>query len=194
MEDQDLVSRSKAGDLDAFNMLVERYQQLAYNVALRMVGDRGTAEDVTQDAFVSAYRAIGTFRGGNFKAWLLRIVSNGCRDRFRAARRARTLSLDEMLLNSPGFSPADNSESPEDYALRRELGKALSEALASLPEEQRLVVTLADIQGLSYDEIAEVADCSLGTVKSRINRGRLRLRDMMLKHKELLPSEFRLSE
>jgi RNA polymerase sigma-70 factor (ECF subfamily) len=194
IEDQDLVLRSQGGDLDAFNLLVERYQRLAYNVALRMVGDGATAEDATQDAFVSAYRAIGGFRGGSFKSWLLRIVTNSCRDRFRAARRARTLSLDEMLLNSPTFSPVNDSESPEEYALRRELGRVLSEGLTRLPEEQRLVVTLSDIQGLSYEEIAEVACCSLGTVKSRLNRGRARLRDFMMQRKELLPTQYRLDK
>ncbi len=194
IEDQDLVLRSQEGDLDAFNLLVERYQRLAYNVALRMVGDGATAEDVTQDAFVSAYRAIGGFRGGSFKAWLLRIVTNSCRDRFRAARRARTLSLDEMLLNSPTFSPVNGSESPEEYALRRELGRVLSEGLTRLPEEQRLVVTLSDVQGLSYEEIAEVACCSLGTVKSRLNRGRARLRDFMMQRQELLPTQYRLDK
>ncbi len=194
MEDQELVSRSRDGDADAFNELVERYQRLVYNVCLRMLGDSGAAEDATQDTFLAAYRAIGRFRGGSFKAWLLRIATNSCHDRFRVAQRSRSVSLDALLLQSELPSLADGSESPEDYALRQELGRALSEGLTHLPEDQRLAVILFDIQGLSYEEVAEAAGCSLGTVKSRLSRGRMRLRDFMLKQRELLPSKYRLDK
>ncbi|MEE8372961.1 MAG: sigma-70 family RNA polymerase sigma factor [Dehalococcoidia bacterium] len=192
MEEQDLISRSKEGDVQAFNELVERYERLVYNVVLRMMGDSAAAEDVTQDTFVSAYKAIGKFRGGNFKSWLLRIATNNCRDRFRSAQRSRAMSLDALMLQSEPPSLADDSESPEDHALRRELGQALNEGLRSLPPDQRLIVVLCDIQELSYEEASEAAGCSLGTVKSRLNRGRTRLRDFMLTRRELLPAEFRL--
>jgi len=194
MEEQDLISSSREGDVQAFNDLVERYERLVYNVVLRMMGDSAAAEDVTQDTFVSAYKAIGKFRGGSFKAWLLRIATNNCRDRFRSAHRSRSISLDALMLQSESPSLADDSESPEDYALRRELGQALNEGLRSLPQDQRLIVVLCDIQELSYEEASEAAGCSLGTVKSRLNRGRTRLRDFMLARRELLPAEFRLNE
>jgi len=194
MEEDELISKSRAGDVEAFNELVELYQRLVYNVALRMVGDAGAAEDVTQDTFLSAYRAIGKFRGGSFKAWLLRIATNHCHDRFRAAQRSRVISLDALLLETEPLSLSDDAESPEDYALRRELGRALNEGMAHLPEEQRLVVILSDVQGLSYEEVAEAAGCSLGTVKSRLSRGRIRLREFLLKQRELLPIEFRLDK
>ena len=194
MEERDLISRSRAGDVGAFNELVERYQRLVYNVSLRMVGDTGIAEDVTQDTFLSAYKAIGKFRGGSFKAWLLRIATNCCHDRFRSAQRSRIISLDAMMLEREQPSLSDDSESPEDYALRQELGRSLSEGLARIPEDQRLMVILCDVQELSYEEAAEVAGCSLGTLKSRLSRGRLRLRDFMLERGELLPREYRLDK
>lgn len=191
MEEQEFISRSQAGDVDAFNQLVERYQRLVYNLALRMLGNAETAEDATQDTFVSAYRAIGRFRGGSFKAWILRIAANSCRDKMRIARRALVTSLDNLMEEAGDFITDDKTESPEDYAQRRELGRFINEGLTHLPEDQRLVVILSDIQGLSYEEISQATSSSLGTVKSRLNRGRARLRDFLLQRRELLPAEFR---
>jgi len=191
MEDRELISQSQAGDLDSFNQLVEKYQSQVYNLALRMLGNAEAAADATQDTFLAAYRAVGKFRGGNFRAWLLRIAANSCRDQLRAARRRPASSLD-LLLESESPPPlVAKTESPEDYALRRELGRAISDGLASLPAEQRLVVILSDIQGLSYEDIAQATRSSLGTVKSRLSRGRERLRDCLLQQRELLPPEFR---
>jgi RNA polymerase sigma-70 factor (ECF subfamily) len=194
MDEQELVSRSKSGDVEAFNLLVEQYQRLVYNLALRMLGNSEAAEDTSQDTFLSAYKAIGKFRGGSFKSWVLRIAVNSCHDKLRVARRYRVVSLDALMLEIGDLPQADNNESPEDYALRRELGRFLNEGLAHLPEDQRLAVILSDVQGLSYEEVAQVAGCSLGTVKSRLNRGRTRLRDFLLQREELLPSKFRLNK
>lgn len=195
MDEQELISRSKNGDVDAFNLLVEQYQRMAYNLALRMLGDAEAAADASQDAFLSAYRGIGKFRGGCFRSWILRITANSCHDKQRAARRSRTVSLDSMI-PGPDDIPSNpgDIESPEDYALRQELGKFINEGLTHLPTDQRLVVILCDIQGLSYEEAAQVAGCSLGTVKSRLNRGRTRLRDFLTQHEELLPFKFRLNK
>jgi RNA polymerase sigma-70 factor (ECF subfamily) len=193
MDEQELISRSKNGDVEAFNLLVEQYQRMAYNLALRMLGDAEAAADASQDAFLSAYRAIGKFRGGCFRSWILRITANSCHDKQRAGQRSRTVSLDNMMLGPDDITsnPGD-MESPEDYALRQELGKLINEGLVRLSTDQRLVVILCDIQGLSYEEAAQVAGCSLGTVKSRLNRGRARLRDFLTQHEELLPFNFRL--
>jgi len=191
MEEQEFISRSQEGDVEAFNQLVEHYQRLVYNLALRMLGNADMAEDAAQDTFFSAYKAVGKFRGGSFKAWILRIAANACHDRMRAARRARASSLDNLIEESGDFIADNDAESPEDYALRRELGRFLNEGLAYLTEDQRLVVILCDIQGLSYEEISEATNSSLGTVKSRLNRGRARLRDFLLQRRELLPAEFR---
>ena len=191
MEEQELISKSKAGDLDAFNILVERYQRPVYNLAFRMLGNAEIAEDATQDTFISAYKAISKFRGGSFKAWIMRIAANSCHDKIRVARRASVTSLDNLIEETGDFIADNKTESPEDYAIRGELGRFISECLCLLPEDQRLVIVLSDIQGLSYEEISETTGSSLGTVKSRLNRGRARLRDYLLQHRELLPDEFR---
>ena len=194
MEEQELISRSKNGDVECFNLLVEHYQRMVYNLALRMLGNAEAAEDATQDAFLSAYKAIGGFRGGSFKSWILHIAANSCRDKLRVARRYRVVSLDTLMLDPEALPQANNNESPEDYALRQELGRYLNEGLSYLSHEQRLVVILSDIQGLSYEEVAQVTRSSLGTVKSRLNRGRTRLKGFLLQRKELLPPEFRLNK
>jgi len=166
------------GDLDSFNQMVEMYQRQVYNLALRMLGNPEAAEDATQDAFFSAWRSISGFRGGKFRAWLLSITANICRDQLRKLKRHPSISL-EALLPEPENLPSD--ESVEDYVLRRELGEEIQKGLASLPQEQRLAIILSDIQGLSYEEIAQIMDCSMGTVKSRLSRGRVQLRDYLSK-------------
>jgi len=191
MEENGLIARSQAGDIEAFNQLVEQYQRLVYNLALRMLSNAELAEDVSQDTFLSAFKAMGKFRGGNFKSWILRIAANSCRDRMRAARRARIRSLDDLLEESGDFIADDSSESPEEYALRQELGRLLKKGVADLPGDQRLVIVLCDIMGLSYEEISQITGSSLGTVKSRLNRGRARLRIFLVQRKELLPPQFR---
>ena len=188
--DADLVSRSKGGDLGAFNMIVERYQARVFNLTARILGNRTSAEDVTQETFISAYKAIGAFRGGSLRAWLLRIASNASRDFLRTSRRRPAESLDQFLLN-PSFQVRSGDESPERYTLRRELGAEIQRAILSVPEDQRTAVVLVDVQGLSYDEAAEATGVSLGTIKSRLSRGRARVRDHLLQHGELLPEQFR---
>lgn len=192
MDESALLARAVAGSLDAFNRLVEQYQSLAYSVAYRTLGDREAAADVTQDAFLAAYRGLGGFRGGSFKAWLLRIVANGCIDQVRQRQRRPSTSLD-ALIESAGddVSLADRSPSPEGEALRGELVASVERALRGLPIDQRTVVVLCDLHGLTYEEIAEVTGASLGTVKSRLSRARSRLRDVLLAEPELLPGHFR---
>ena len=189
MDEHELIRQSKQGDLDGFNRLVERYQAVVYNLALWMLGNPPAAEDASQDAFLSAWRNIDSFRGGNFRAWLLSITANACRDQLRKLRHNPSISLEEMLVEPEGLP---SSESPEEYAERQEMSEQIQEGLASLPQEQRLAVVLSDIQGLSYEEIALVMSCSLGTVRSRLSRGRAHLRDYLIK-RELFPHKFRLN-
>ena len=180
MDETDLIGRSKEGDLDSFNSLVESYQGRVYNLSLCMLRNAQAAEDVTQDTFFSAWRSIGKFRGGSFKAWLMRIATNLCRDQFRLLKHYPTTSLDALPLDSQ--DPSSLAELPQDYTERLELAEELRDGLSSITPEQRLVVILCDVEGLSYEEIARVTGCSLGTVKSRLSRGRAQLRDYLRQH------------
>ncbi len=190
MDEAELIKRSQKGDLDSFNRLVEAYQGYIYNLTLRMLGRRDAADDATQEAFISAYRNMGKFRGGNFKIWLYRIASNVCHDQWRKAKKEASISLDELVLNSER-SLTNGRESPEEYALRRELGREIQKGLETLPQDQRMAVVLSDVQGLSYEETAQVLHCPVGTVRSRLSRGRANLRDFLLKKRELLPGNLR---
>ena len=179
------------GSVAAFNQLVLLYQQQVYNLAYRMLGDGESAADATQETFLSAFKEIKKFRGGSFKAWILRIASNTCYDHLRHRSRHPTQSLhaddDEI---DPVANLVDPAIGPEELALMRERLENVRRGLATLPAEQRLTVILSDVQGLSYEEIAEVVNASLGTVKSRLSRGRAHLRDYLLQHRELLPSRY----
>ena len=190
LSDSDLVGRSQEGDLQAFNEIVARYQSLVFNLSARILGDRSTAEDVSQEAFISAHRALGRFRGGSLRAWLLRIASNLSYDYIRAAKRRREQSLDASLL-SPGFAEPASKDSPEQRAVTAELGAEIQRGILSLPQDQRVALVMIDVQGLTYQEAAEAIGASLGTVKSRLSRARARVRDHMMEHRELLPVELR---
>ena len=191
-----MVSYALEGDLDAFNRLVMEYQDLAYNVAYRVVGERTAAEDAVQDAFISAFRKLKSFRGGSFKAWLLRIVTNACYDELRRQKRRPTVSLqpmgaDEDEIESPVWLE-DPGETPEETALREELSSAIQNCLDSLDDDFRIVVVLVDIQGMDYAEAAESTNAPLGTIKSRLARARMRFQDCLRGFGELLPAVFRL--
>ena len=190
IDDSTLVERSRDGDLEAFNQIVRRYQLRVYNLAARILGDRTAAEDVAQDTFVSAYKALARFRGGSLRAWLLRIASNQCYDRLRSAKRRPEQSLDEAL-ESPGFHVPSRDPSPEQQAISRELHDHVQRAILGLPFDQRNTIMLVDVQGLSYQEAAEAMDVSMGTVKSRLSRARAAVRDALMAHRELLPDKFR---
>lgn len=193
MDEAELIAKAREGDLPAFNQLVLRYQSLAYNVAYRIVGDADTAADATQDSFLKAYKALKNLRGASFKSWLLRIVTNTCYDYLRARERRPTSNLDDVMTSlEHTWRFVDPGERPDAYSERQELARFLQWAITQLPPEQRAVVVLSDIQGLSYDEIAEVMDISLGTVKSRLSRARSKLRSLLQEHQELLPARYRL--
>ncbi len=195
MDEQALISAARAGDVHAFNQLVVAYQSLAFNVASRLMRDQDAAADATQQAFLSAFHGLEQFRGGSFKAWILRIVTNACYDQLRLLQRRPTSSLDDMLID-PDHSAVlfDPGESPEAYVMRKDLDRVIQAALDTLPVDQRAALVMSDVQGLSYDEIAEITRVSLGTVKSRLSRGRARMRDYLQREPELLPRRYRLSD
>lgn len=193
MDEQSLVASARRGDISAFNQLVRAYQELAYNVAYRILGNEQRAMDATQDGFLRGYRAMHQFRGGSFKAWILRIVTNCCYDQLRARRRRPTTPIDDILEDQEHSTLlTDPGELPEARVERQELGQLIQAGLDALPDDQRVVVVLSDVQGMSYEEISQVTLVALGTVKSRLSRGRARLRGYLLSHKELLPDDFRL--
>ena len=196
-----LIARCQSGDVNAFNQLVLHYQQSTYNVVLRMLGDRDAAADVTQDTFIAAFRAIQSFRGGpSFRAWLLRIASNQARDHWRRTNRHPVDSLesamDEDEPHGPGILSSlvttEQAANPEEFLLNQELQELIQNGLQELPLDQRVAVILCDVQGLSYEEIATSTQTSMGTVRSRIARGRARLRNYLYKYRELLPRNYRL--
>lgn len=192
-EEQRLVAAAQRGDIESYNQLVRLYEIRVFNMCLRMLSDREQAADVAQDVFLNTWRKLGTYRGGVFRSWLLRITTNACYDALRANRRRPTVSLDAPMGGAADGEPlpiADEAEGPEDAAQRAELAAAIQRGLADLPPDQRAVVVLCDIQGLSYEEIAIVTDSAVGTVKSRISRGRARLREA-LRATELLPDRYR---
>jgi RNA polymerase sigma-70 factor (ECF subfamily) len=189
------VEAARQGDLEAFNRLVERYQRLAYNVALRTIGQPDEAADATQDAFLAAFRGIHAFRGESFRPWLLRIVVNACYDQLRRQRRQPAVSIEALTQQeeSTAPEPADTGRGPELVALDREMGTAIEQALDRLPPDQRLVAILCDVQELSYDEAAAVLEVPIGTIRSRLSRARARLRDELTATGELRRAAHRLS-
>jgi RNA polymerase sigma-70 factor (ECF subfamily) len=190
-KDSRLVSLSQEGDLAAFNALVETYQGQVYNLCWRMLGVRQAAEDATQEAFLSAYLGIRRFRGPSFRAWLLRIAANAATDELRRRRRRPQVSLEAPISSTEtALDLPDPSAGPEESALRLEQTRHIQAALLTLPPEQRLTVILSDVQELSYEEVGQAMGSSLGTVKSRLSRGRARLRRYLLEQGELsLPGQ-----
>ena len=193
MDEQALIASASKGELRAFNQLVLLYQGMAYNVAYRILGDPDAAADATQDAFLSAFKAMPKFRGGSFKSWILRIVTNACYDQLRVKKRRPASSLDDLSIEADHTQYLrDPAEQPDESVERRELNQMIQAAILTLPEEQRVVLVLSDVQGLSYQEIAQATGLSLGTVKSRLSRGRARLRNHLVQQGELLPPRYRL--
>lgn len=192
MDEQQLIERSRNGDLDAFNRLVETYQAQVYNLAYRMLGSQASAEDAAQECFISAYKNIRAYRGGSFKGWLFRIATNACYDQLRSKKRHAETSLEDRLEADQGWQPASVGETPEEAAITGELSREIAKAVTTLPEDQRLVLIMADVQGFTYEEVAEATSSSLGTVKSRLSRARAKVRDYFSTRPELLPAKFRL--
>ncbi len=176
-DERDLISRSQAGDVEAFNLLVERYQHRVYELCLRMLGNVD-ADDAAQEAFLSAFRGIRHYRGRSFVAWLLRIAKNECYDQLRARKRKpdRSLDTDACAADLAPVQLQDQGEAPDDRIVRAELAQELQRRLQELEADQQLVIILSDIQGYRYDEIVAATGWPLGTVKSRLSRGRAQLR------------------
>jgi RNA polymerase sigma-70 factor (ECF subfamily) len=196
MDEIALVREAQKGDLDSFNRLVLAYQDMAFNLAYRMLSDDAAAEDATQTAFLSAYRSLDSYRGGSFRAWVLRMVTNACYDELRRRQRRPTTPLepvdgeDDEEIESPAWL-ADDDPSPEQALEQSELDRAVQHCLDDLPGDFRAVVAMIDVEGLDYQEVSQALGKPLGTIKSRVARARLKLRDCLQQFWELLPAQFR---
>jgi len=193
-----LIQAARGGDVESFNRLVLAYQDMVYGHAYRMIGEEEAADDAAQTAFISAYRHIQSFRGGSFKAWLLRIVTNACYDELRRRKRKPTVPLEPLDDAGEEVESAhwmvDPADQPEDQVQRLELQKAIQHCLDNLPLEFRSTVLMVDVQGMDYFEASQAIGKPIGTIKSRLARARLRLRDCLNSFAELLPSGFRLDK
>lgn len=192
----DHINRARQGDLDAFNQLVLAYQDRVYTVTFRILGDASGAADAAQDTFITAYRRLDTYRGGSFKSWLLRIATNTCYDALRYQQRRPATRLDDLSPPDSDDGPPIPSDapSPEDSAQQAELRAAITDCIGTLGADQRAVLVLSDVEGYSYAEIADIVGIKQGTVRSRLRRARLNMRDCLQAFRELLPSVFRLDD
>ena len=183
MDEQALITEALEGDLQAFNTLVLHYQDMAYNVAYRIMGEPGASDDATQEAFISAYQKLEQYRGGSFKAWLLRIVTNACYDELRRRQRQPVTPLkpeldDGETLENP-FWLEDDAPTPEKQSEETELQEAIQHCINELDEKFRIILVLVDVEGLDYETASQAADTPLGTVKSRLARARQRVQECL---------------
>ncbi len=181
--DKLLVKRSKSGDIEAFEQLIFDYQKKAYNIALRVMGNQEDAKDMCQEAFIRIFKSIEGFKEqSSFSTWMYRIVTNVCLDEIRKKKKIETVSLDGTYETENGqihFETASDDDTPEEAYIRTEKKRIVLKSINELSEEYKTVIVLRDIQGFSYEEIANILCCSIGTVKSRINRGRNTLKDKL---------------
>lgn len=197
MDEQALIQAALQGDIDDFNRLVLAFQDMVYNMAYRVMGEPDAAEDATQEAFISVYKKLHTYRGGSFKAWVLRIVTNACYDELRRRQRRPVTPLEPELDDGELMESAkwmmDDAPSPEDMLEKAELDQAIQHCIDELEEKFRIVVVLVDVVGEDYETASAAIQRPLGTVKSRLARARKKLQDCLQSFWELLPSRYRLN-
>lgn len=188
LKERDLIRRAKQGDMLAFEELILKHEKIVYNLALRMMNHSEDARDISQEVFLKAYRSLSNFdERSAFSTWLYRITHNTCIDEMRKRKGKQSFSLEEELENEEGSMQrqiADEGDTPEESLLRAEQKNEILQALDNLSEEHKAAIVLRDVKGLSYEEIAEILEVTLGTVKSRISRGRNQLKNEILKIRE----------
>lgn len=192
--EQALIHTARRGSLEAFNTLVLRYQDSVYTLAYRIMGESHSAADVVQDAFILAYRRLDSYRGGSFRAWLMRIATNTAYDELRRRKRRPATAFDDL----PGAESDDgppvsaDTPTPEQVVQQGELQHAIQQCITALGDDQRLILVMSDVEGFSYQEIADQLGVQLGTVKSRLSRARTSVRHCLQAVGELLPAAYRL--
>ena len=179
-----LISRAARGDGQAFEQLMSSQENRMYAVALRMCSNREDAQDCVQEAMIRVYKSMSTFKGqSSFSTWVYRITMNSCLDELRRHKSRSAVSLDVMVEN--GYAPTDEDDTPERHSIRNEQRRVIEKAIVSLPEDMRAAIVLRDLQGCSYEQIAEILGANVGTIKSRISRGREKLRGVLMSQPEL---------
>jgi RNA polymerase sigma-70 factor, ECF subfamily len=193
-DEETLVEAAQRGQMDAFNELILHYQSQVFNLAYHILHDPAAADDATQEAFISAYRSIKKFRGGSFRSWLLRIVTNASYDELRRRKRRPNVSWDDFGDMDEEANPhlVNGGPKPEESIQQQELRALLERSIAKLSKHHRTTIILIDRIGLSYEEAAKVMDVALGTVKSRLARARKEMQLLLQAERELLPVRFRL--
>lgn len=184
-----LIKRAQSGDIAAFEALIEAYEQKVFHIAYRMAGNPDDAADMAQEILLKIFRNVGKFKGeSKFSTWVYRVATNTCLDELKKAKRKAAYSLDEEFETEEGqlgVEVADTAPTPEQRVEGQEIRDAITEAISRLSEEHRQIIILRDINGLTYEEVADILDCSLGTVKSRISRAREQLRKILSQDREL---------
>ena len=196
-DEKTLIAGSAEGDMAAFEELVRRYERKITSVAYRLCGNREEGEDLAQETFIKAWRAIGGYRGqASFNTWIMAILTNLWRDRLRKKRVAEE-SLEDTVDSGEGAMQKqwkDDAPGPEAMSENQETREVLGRMMQTLRQEYKEALILRDVQGFSYEEVAVITGSSLGTVKSRINRGRTQLKEMILSYQEQNPGFFRLNQ
>lgn len=188
MNEEKLISRAMQGDASAFNELLGMQEKRMYAVCLRMCANPEDAQDCLQESMLRIFRSISGFKGqSSFSTWVYRVTMNTCLDELRKKKNKPTTSLDGLL--DTGWSPSDDLDTPEHHTITGQKRSAIHSAIAELPEDMRSAVVLRDIEGFSYDEISGMLGINVGTIKSRISRGREKLREKIRLRPELFDKE-----
>ena len=191
-----LIKAAQRGDLEAFNLLILRYQNLLFSIALRLLNDEDSAADAVQEALISAFRRFHTFRGDSLKSWLARVVVNASYDELRKKRRQHSVQLEQLNAEGDEIESSswlvDPQADPELQFESSELEGAIQRSLDKLPSVYRLMLVLVDIEGMSYEEAAMAAGIPVGTVKSRLARARVQMQRSLQASGELLPATYRM--
>ncbi len=198
MDEAIFIRNAKDGDVDAFNHLVLTYQEQVFNLAYRMLNDEMAAQDATQNTFINVFQHLKSFRGGSFRAWVLRIAANNSYDELRRkkGKPSQPLTVLDAETGEEMDDPIwleDNRNLPEEYIMKNELEEAIQRCIDQLPKNYRAVVILVDIQGFGYQEASRIARSPIGTIRSRLARARLRIQECLQGFQELLPEKFRLN-
>ncbi len=193
-DEKDLIKAAQQGDLNAFNALILRYQNMLFGIALRMLGDEDTASDAVQEALISAFSKFRTFRGGSLRSWLARVTVNACYDEMRRKRRQREVPLEQFNMEGEEVEDLswmiDPAARPEEQYESFEMDSAIQHSLNQLTPAYREALVLVDIEGLSYEEASLAARVPVGTVKSRLARARLQVRSFLKGYRDLLPAQY----